>query len=58
LRYIATHRPTHIVVFQPTCRQTPYLCNWLEDGIPDPRATLVLETTSPDGCRLKIYEWK
>lgn len=58
LRYVAWHQPTHIVVFEPYCRQTPYLCTWLDSGIADERARLVLELPAPTGCRLKLYEWK
>lgn len=57
IRYIAKHDPTYIAAFEQDCKRSPYMCGWLEDGIPDNRAKLVYEDDSLAGCRIKLYEW-
>jgi 4-amino-4-deoxy-L-arabinose transferase-like glycosyltransferase len=57
LRYIAKHKPDFIVLQGMDKRELPYLASWFDVGIPDARAVLVHDESSPLREGIKIYRW-
>ncbi len=56
LRYIRAKHPDYLVFEPGTGNSTPYLTDWIENGIPDQQAKLVYEDDSPIGKTI-IYRW-
>jgi 4-amino-4-deoxy-L-arabinose transferase-like glycosyltransferase len=56
LRYIRAKHPDYLVIEPGTGNSTPYLAEWIQNGIPDPQAKLIYEDDSPIGKTI-IYQW-
>ena len=58
LRYVARKKPDFIVLNgQWSVQARPYLAEWIENGIPDPRAKLVWHTGDKLEEKVAIYRW-
>jgi 4-amino-4-deoxy-L-arabinose transferase-like glycosyltransferase len=55
VRYIEKKKPDFIVLQSSTAQVFPYVKDWMDQGIPDPRAKLVVTQTTPEGDRVQIY---
>jgi len=57
LRYVHSTRPDFIVLVRDKHYRVPYLKEWLEEGIPDPAATLIYRVGPASLPDVAIYEW-
>jgi hypothetical protein len=57
LRYIAEKKPDFIVLLRDSRKSTPYLAQWFDEGIPDPRAKLIYDKGDRSRERVKVYRW-
>jgi hypothetical protein len=57
LRYLYHKRPNFIVLASDGADTRPYLREWIDGEFEDVNAKLIYEKSSPDGERIKIYQW-
>jgi 4-amino-4-deoxy-L-arabinose transferase-like glycosyltransferase len=57
LQYLARRRVDFVVLESAEAQVLPTIGEWIEHGIPDPRARLVYDKTSTAGVRVVIYQW-
>ena len=57
LRYFDKKGVNYIVVRDSDYDSRPYVNAWIENGIPDARATLIYTDETSTGKRIRIYEW-
>jgi hypothetical protein len=58
LKYLHRKRPDFIVVRSDDVRQTPYVADWLDRGIPDRCAVPGTTVLGEGGGIVKIWHWK
>jgi 4-amino-4-deoxy-L-arabinose transferase-like glycosyltransferase len=58
LRYIHKIDPDFIAIEPYSEASAPYLAEWVRQGIPDPQAKLIYETSTPQSGKIQIYNWK
>jgi 4-amino-4-deoxy-L-arabinose transferase-like glycosyltransferase len=57
LRYISKKKPDLLVLLEYEKKSRPYLAQWFDEGIPDPRAELIYDEGDSHHERIKIYRW-
>ena len=57
LRYMA-QQGVGFIILRSNAHVAPYIENWLDHGIPDPRATLAYEMKSGDNGDVRIYRFR
>jgi len=58
LRYIAANNVDLLVLREKGPELTPYLKEWQTNGVPDPRAELILTLPSQEYGQIKVYRWR
>jgi 4-amino-4-deoxy-L-arabinose transferase-like glycosyltransferase len=57
LRYLDKRHVRFVVLKDEVLWSRPYLNDWMTNGIPSARATLIYNVQTPHMGRIKIYEW-
>jgi hypothetical protein len=57
LRFLDKRRIRFVVLKDENLWSRPYLNDWMTNGIPSARATLIYDVGTPHMGRIKIYEW-
>jgi 4-amino-4-deoxy-L-arabinose transferase-like glycosyltransferase len=57
LRFLDKRNIRFVVLKEEVLWSRPYLNDWMTNGIPSARATLIYDVQTPNMGRIKIYEW-
>jgi hypothetical protein len=58
IRYLLKNNPDFVVLGKNDVQSIPFAAEWLDHGIPDPRARLIYAVTSKGTREIAVFRWR